>query len=72
LLALVIGGVILWLSYGDRAGGTSVFEDTFESGPEPVVHLANGPGQVNVEGVEGLERVEISRQGERERCSGER
>ena len=60
LLALVIGGVILWLSYGDRAGGTSVFEDTFDSGPEPVVRLTNGSGQVNVEGVEGLESVEIS------------
>lgn len=60
LLALVVGGILLWLSYGDRAGGTSVFEDSVESGPEPVVHLANGPGQIRVEGVEGLESVEIS------------
>lgn len=60
LLALVIGAVLLWLSFGDRAGGTSVFEDSIETGPEPVLHLTNGPGQVRVEGVEGLENVEIS------------
>ena len=60
LLALVVGAVLLWLSYGDRAGGTNVFEDSVETGPEPVVRLTNGPGRVRVEGVEGLERVEIS------------
>ena len=60
LLALVVGAVLLWLSYGDREGGTSVFEDSVETGPEPVVRLTNGPGRVRVEGVEGLERVEIS------------
>ena len=60
LLALVVGGILLWRSYGDRAGGTSVFEEPVESGPEPVVRLVNGPGQVRVEGVEGSENVEIS------------
>ncbi len=60
LLALLIGLVLLWVSYGDRAGGTSVFEDSIETGPEPVVRLTNGPGRVRVEGVEGLENVEIS------------
>lgn len=60
LLVLVVGVVLLWSSYGDRAGGTSVFEDSFESGPEPVVRLTNGPGRVRVEGAEGLENVEIS------------
>ena len=60
LLALVIGAVLLWRSYGDRAGGTSVFEDSVESGPEPTVRLTNGPGQVNIEGVKGQENVEIS------------
>ena len=60
LLALVIGVVLLWLSYGDRAGGTSVYEDSIESGPEPVIRLVNGPGQVRVEGVERLENVEVS------------
>jgi hypothetical protein len=60
LLALLIGLVLLWLSYGDSAGGTSVFEDSIETGPEPVVRLTNGPGRVRVEGVEGLENVEIN------------
>jgi hypothetical protein len=60
LLALLIGGVLLWSSYGDRAGGTSVYEDSIESGTEPVIHLTNGPGQVRIQGVEGLENVEIS------------
>ncbi len=60
LLALVVGAVLLWFSYGDRAGGTSIFEDSVESGPEPVVRLANESGRVSIEGVEGLERVEIS------------
>lgn len=60
LLTLLIGGLLLWSFYGDRAGGTSVFEDSIESGPEPVVRLTNGPGRVRVEGVEGLENVEIT------------
>ena len=60
LLALLIGLVLLWLSYGDRAGGTSVFEDSIETGPEPLVRLTNGPGRVSIEGVEGLENVEVS------------
>jgi hypothetical protein len=60
LLALVGGVFLLRLSYGDRAGGTSVFEDSIETGPEPVVRLTNGPGRVRVEGVEGSDSVEIS------------
>ena len=60
LLALLIGGLLLWSFYGDRAGGTSVFEDSIESGPEPVVRLTNGAGRVRLEGVEGLENVEIT------------
>jgi hypothetical protein len=60
LLALVIGLLILWSSYGDRAGGTSIYEDSIESGTEPMIHITNGPGRVRIEGVEGLETVEIS------------
>jgi hypothetical protein len=60
VLALAVGGIFLWLYYGDRAGSTSVYEDSIESGPEPLVRLVSGPGQVRVEGVEGLENVEIS------------
>ena len=59
LAALVIGGMFLWFSYGDRAGGTETFEDSVESGAEPVVSLTNGRGKVRVQGVEGLETVEI-------------
>jgi DUF4097 and DUF4098 domain-containing protein YvlB len=60
LLMLLIGGLLLWSFYGDRAGGTSVFEDSVDSGPEPVVRLTNGPGRVRIGGVEGLENVEIT------------
>jgi hypothetical protein len=60
LLALLVGLVLLWLSFGDRAGGASVFEDSIDTGPEPVVRLTNGPGRVSIEGVEGLENVEIN------------
>jgi hypothetical protein len=60
LLALLIGLVLLWMSYGDRAGGASVFEDSIDTGPEPVVRLTNGPGRVSIEGVDGLENVEIN------------
>jgi hypothetical protein len=60
LLALLIGGLLLWSFYGDRAGGTSIFEDSVDSGPEPVVRLTNGPGRVRIGGVEGLENVEIT------------
>ena len=60
LAALVIGVVFLWFSYGDRAGGTEIFEDSVESGTEPVVRVTNGRGKVRIQGVEGLETVEIS------------
>ncbi len=60
LVALVIGGVLLWFSYGDRASGTEVFEESVESGAEPVVRVTNGRGKVRIQGVEGLETVEIS------------
>ncbi|MDP8952899.1 MAG: DUF4097 domain-containing protein [Actinomycetota bacterium] len=60
LLALVAGVLLLRLSYGDRAGNTSVFEDSIETGPEPVVRLTNGPGRVRIEGVEGSQSVDIS------------
>ena len=60
VLLFAVGGVLLWRWYGDQTGGTSLFEDSVASGPEPLVLLTNGPGQVRVEGVEGLEAVEIS------------
>ncbi len=62
LLVLAIGGVLLWSSYGDAVEGTSLYEDTVETGPEPLVRLTNGLGRVSVEGVEGLENVEVTAQ----------
>ncbi len=59
LALVVVGGVLLWRWYGDQTGGTSPFEDSVASGPEPLVRLTNGPGQVRVEGVDS-ESVEIS------------
>lgn len=59
LALLVTGGLLLWRWYGDQTGGTSPFEDSVASGPEPLVRLTNGPGQVRVEGVDS-ESVEIS------------
>ena len=59
-LALVVGAVLLWRWYGNQTEGTSVFEDSIAVGPEPVVRLTNGPGQIRVEGVEGLEAVEVT------------
>lgn len=61
VLALVaVGGLLLWRWYGDQTGGTSPFEDSVASGPEPLVRLTNGPGQVRVEGAQGAEAVEIT------------
>ncbi len=60
LIALIIGGLLLWFSYGDRASGTEIFEESVESGAEPVVRVTNGRGKVRIQGVEGLETVEIS------------
>ncbi len=59
VLPLVVGGLLLWRWYADQVGGTNLFEDSVASGPEPLVRLTNGAGQVRVEGVE-TETVEIS------------
>jgi hypothetical protein len=59
LLMLAVGVVLAWLLYGDRAGGTSVYQDSVGSEAEPVVRVTNGPGRVRVEGTEG-ETVEIT------------
>src|ERR671933_252766 len=59
LLMLVVGVVLAWLLYGDRAGGTSVYQDSVDSGAEPMVRITNGLGRVRIEGTEG-ETVEIT------------
>lgn len=58
LALLLIAVLVLWRSLGDDLSGTSVARDSIESGPKPRVSVANGPGQVRVEGVEDLESVE--------------
>ena len=60
VLALAVGAVVMWWWFGDQTEGTSVFEDSIAAGAEPVVRLTNGPGQIRVEGAEGLEAVEIT------------
>jgi hypothetical protein len=59
LLALVVaGGLFLWRSLGDTLSGTSVANDSLDSGPDPNIRLANGRGQISIEGVENLRAIE--------------
>lgn len=58
LVLLAMAAMTVWRSLGDNLSGTSVTRDSIDSGPEPRVRLVNGPGQVRVEGVDGLESVE--------------
>jgi DUF4097 and DUF4098 domain-containing protein YvlB len=58
LALLAVAGLLLWRSLGDNLSGTSVARDSIDSGPEPRVRLTNAAGQVQVEGVEGLDVVE--------------
>ena len=60
LLVLAVGALLIGVWYGDRVGGTSVYEDSVDSGPEPVVRVTNGSGRVRVKGTKGLETVEIT------------
>jgi len=58
LAILVVAVFFLWRSLGDTLSGTSVEEDSIDSGPKPRLRLTNGPGQVSVEGEDGLTSVE--------------
>jgi hypothetical protein len=58
LAILVVAVFFLWRSLGDTLSGTSVEEDSIDSGPKPRLRLTNGPGQIKVEGVDGLTSVE--------------
>lgn len=58
LAVLLVAVLFLWRSLGDSLSGTSVARDSIDSGPTPRVRLTNGPGQVRVEGVKGLDSVE--------------
>ena len=57
LAILMVAVIFLWRSLGDTLSGTSVERDSIDSGPKPRLRLTNGPGQVRVEGVEGLTSV---------------
>jgi hypothetical protein len=59
LALLVVGALLLWRSLGESISGTAAARDSIDSGSEPNVQLVNGPGQVRVEGVEGLQSVEF-------------
>lgn len=59
LALLVVAGLLLWGTGGDRASATSVYEESVSPGPEPTVQLTNDRGRVSVTGEEGLETVEI-------------
>lgn len=59
LLALLLaGGLFLWRSLGDTLSGTSAASDSLDSGPEPSIRLANGRGQISIEGVQDLGAIE--------------
>jgi hypothetical protein len=58
LALLAVATLLLWRSLGEELSGTSVARDSVDSGPEPRVRVANGAGEVRVEGVEGLDAVE--------------
>ncbi|QIN84884.1 DUF4097 family beta strand repeat protein [Rubrobacter tropicus] len=58
LALLVVVAVFLWRTLGDEVPGSSVAEDSIDSGREPKVEITNGPGSVTVEGAEGSEAVE--------------
>ena len=58
LAILVVAVIFLWRSLGDTLSGTSTERDSIASGPKPRLRLTNGPGQVRIEGEEGLTTVE--------------
>ncbi|WP_166394916.1 DUF4097 family beta strand repeat-containing protein [Rubrobacter marinus] len=58
LVALAVGGVLLWRWYGDQTGGPAPSR-TPSPRARALVRLTNGPGQVRIEGAEA-ETVEIS------------
>jgi hypothetical protein len=58
LALLAVAAFLLWRSLGDNLSGTSDTKDSIDSGPKPRVRLTNAAGQVQVEGVEGLDSLE--------------
>ena len=58
LTVLLVAVLFLWRSLGDSLSGSSVARDSIDSGTTPRVRLTNGPGQVSVEGVKGIDSVD--------------
>jgi DUF4097 and DUF4098 domain-containing protein YvlB len=58
LAFLAVATLLVWRSLDDNLSGTSVTKDSIDSGPKPRVRLTNAAGQVQVEGVEGLDSLE--------------
>ncbi|HZY66902.1 MAG TPA: DUF4097 family beta strand repeat-containing protein [Rubrobacteraceae bacterium] len=54
-----LGALFAWRSLGDDVSGKSVATDSIDSGPTPNLRISNGSGAVRVEGVEGLESIEL-------------
>jgi phage tail sheath gpL-like len=50
---LAVAAVFLWRLLGDEVPGASVARDSIDSSREPRVSIANGPGDVVVEGANG-------------------
>ena len=59
LIVLVVGALILWRSLGGELSGTASASDSIDSSPKPKVTLKNEAGQVSVEGVNSLRKVEF-------------
>lgn len=59
VIVLVVGGLLFWRSYNNRAGGTNVYKESVDTGPAPAVQVKNGLGRVQVETQPGLKSVNI-------------
>jgi len=59
IIALIVGAVILWRSLGTDLSGTVTTSDSVDTGADPKVTLTNTAGQISVEGVQDLRKVEF-------------
>lgn len=59
IIALIVGAMILWRSLGTNLSGTVTTSDSVDTGADPKVTLTNTAGQISVEGVNDLRKVEF-------------
>ena len=59
LLLVVAGGLVLWRSLEDTLSATATATDSINAGPDSLVRIVNGLGQVSVEGEGDLRSVEF-------------